>query len=382
MTGDEGLDGARYRTGVKTLGCVAAKRKALMNLRFLLKQAMPKPVKSALEHVIQGRRNSGPKYQVPQHLGKNYRTTDPTGLAELRESIMNNYHVGWRSKRSYSADGYERDLNDHLLKRLQNSRSTVIPWLDTLRPLRERKILEIGCGTGSSTLALAEQGAVVVGIDVDEGALRVARDRCRVYGVAVDVRALNATRLDEEFQHGDFDLIIFYASLEHMTLSERLAALSQAWSILPVGGMLSVIETPNRLWFFDGHTALLPFFHWLPDELAFQYSRFSSRENFREIYREQVDVSFQHFLRRGRGASFHEFDLAIQPVNTLTFARPLSAFLEENGLYRPSSAHAAFQNFLQQQSPAVPAVFFEPDLNLVIQKTASGGRPSGAAGPV
>ena len=164
-----------------------------------------------------------------------------------------------------------------------------------------------------------------------------------------------------------------------MTVSERLLALSQAWDILPVGGMLGVTETPNRLWFYDGHTSLLPFFHWLPDELAFQYSRFSTRENFREIYRERTAVSYEHFLRRGRGVSFHEFDLAIKPVDSLNIAGSLSAFLEQNGLRKPSAADVAFMKFLQKQCPAVPAPFFESALDLVIQKIASDGQQSGAA---
>jgi 2-polyprenyl-3-methyl-5-hydroxy-6-metoxy-1,4-benzoquinol methylase len=284
---------------------------------------------------------------------------------------MSNYHVGWRSREAYSDEAYERDLNDHLLNRCEEDRSLVVPWLDTLRPLRSMKILEIGCGTGSSTVALAEQGATVVGIDVDEGAVLVARDRCRVYGITADICVMGAEQIRSEFQGQAFDLIIFFACLEHMTVRERLGALSQAWEILPEHGMLGLTETPNRLWFFDHHTSHLPFFQWLPDELAFQYSRFSARENFREIYRELTAESFQHFLRRGRGVSFHEFDLAIQPVSSLNLAPSLSAFLEKNGLYTADSAHMAFSKFLQRQSPAVPAPFFERDLNLVIQKSRS-----------
>lgn len=349
-----------------------------MNLLPYLKQAIPESLKSALRPIIC--RPTAPQYQVPQHLIENHRKTDETGLAELRKSIMDNYHVGWRSKQSYSDEGYESDLNDHLLGRLRNDRNVVIPWLDALRPLNRLRILEIGCGTGSSTVALAEQGASVVGIDVDEGALRVAQDRCRIYGVTADIRVMNATQLDREFQRGDFDLVIFFACLEHMTVSERLVALRQAWDLLPVGGMLGVIETPNRLWFYDHHTSFLPFFQWLPNELAFQYSKFSTRENFREMYRQLTADSFEHFLRRGRGASFHEFDLAIQPVGSLNIVSSLSAFLEKNGLRKPIAAEVAFMNFLQQQSPTVPTPFFERDLDLVIQKTASDGQQSGQAG--
>ena len=71
-----------------------------------------------------------------------------------------------------------------------------------------------------------------------------------------------------------------------------------------------MLETPNRLRHTDTHTAWLPFYHWLPDELAFKYARFSERTNFREGYGELTDERLLHFCRRGRGVSFHRFQIA------------------------------------------------------------------------
>ena len=113
-------------------------------------------------------------------------------------------------------------------------------------------------------------------------------------------------------------------------------------------------------------TSHLPFFQWLPDELAFQYSRFSTRENFGKIYPERTPASFRHFLRRGRGVSFHDFELAIEPASGLCIAGSLSAFLDQNRLRTPLAEHVAFKNFLHHQSPAVPMPFFEKDLDLVM----------------
>ena len=127
-----------------------------------------------------------------------------------------------------------------------------------------------------------------------------------------------------------FDFIIFYASLEHMTHHERISAIRTTWDMLPPGGLLSVVETPNRLWHTDPHTSLLPFFHWLPDELAFDYSRFSSRPNFRERYDNYDDEQQRlHFLRRGRGVSFHEFVLAIGSVEQLNVRSSLAMYLHQ-----------------------------------------------------
>ena len=133
----------------------------------------------------------------------------------------------------------------------------IIPWLNSATTLQNKCILEIGCGTGSS-----------------------------------------------HFHATKFDVIIFFASLEHMTISERLLSLKGTWDMLTDEGLLVIVETPNRLWYVDSHTSFLPFFHWLPNELAFAYSKFSSRDGFRDLYNEYNETSNEHFLRRGRGGKF------------------------------------------------------------------------------
>jgi ubiquinone/menaquinone biosynthesis C-methylase UbiE len=54
------------------------------------------------------------------------------------------------------------------------------------------RVLEIGCGTGSGLVALAERGAQVVGLDLDESSLEVARRRCSMHGVVADLHVANA----------------------------------------------------------------------------------------------------------------------------------------------------------------------------------------------
>jgi hypothetical protein len=73
---------------------------------------------------------------------------------------------------------------------------------------------------------------------------------------------MTANRL---FSDRHFDYIIFYASLEHMTIEERMSAMRATWGMLSDGDLWCVIETPNRLWYHDGHTSLLPFYMWLPE---------------------------------------------------------------------------------------------------------------------
>ncbi|HEY7634327.1 MAG TPA: class I SAM-dependent methyltransferase [Gemmatimonadales bacterium] len=307
-------------------------------------------------------------YPIPRHLARNQVKVSNAGRSAIEQSVRHHYHSGWRSERNYSAAMYREDLENHVLGRLESDRRLVIPWLDKAQALKGSHILEVGCGTGSSTISLVEQGASVVGIDLDEPALVVARERCRVYEMQADLYTMNACEMAEQFRGEWFDSIIFFASLEHMTIAERLTALRAAWTMLPIEGHLVIVETPNRLWYRDGHTADLPFFHWLPNELAFRYSQLSPRENFRELYRTYDARSKEHFLRQGRGVSFHEFDLAIKPAKDLKIVSSLSTF--QGMMYKPqrSLLDRRYKSMLRRIYPEIHEGFCDDALFLIIEK--------------
>lgn len=307
-------------------------------------------------------------HRTPPQLLSRHRSIDAQAVRELEQSIKDNYFTGWRSKDHYTPAGYERDLHAHLRIRLEEDRRSVVPWLDRAGRLAGQRVLEIGCGTGSSTVALAEQGAKVTGIDLDAGALAVAKDRLRLYGLEASVRCLNSLEMRSTFGTEAFDTIIFFACLEHMTIAERLASLKDAWAMLPPGGRMVIVETPNRLWYFDEHTAWLPFFHWLPNELAFRYARFSERENFRDLYTDYTADSKEHFLRRGRGISFHEFDIAIGPVKDLKVVSSLAQFQGLRHALGRSRLNRQYRSLLTKIHPGVHPGFFEDNLDLIVEK--------------
>jgi S-adenosylmethionine-dependent methyltransferase len=305
---------------------------------------------------------------IPASMRARHRTLPGAKMERLRESIAHNYHRGWRARESYSAEAYERDLRQHLSGRLEKDRRVVLPWLQAARPLDGLRILEIGAGTGSSTVALAEQGARVIGIDIDEDALAVARDRLEVYGLEADLRNMNVTQAATAFAADPPDMVIFFACLEHMTVAERLEALPAMWSLLPRGGQLVVVETPNRLWYTDPHTSLLPFFHWLPDDLAFNYSRFSPREVFKDRYRELTPKAAEDFARQGRGVSYHEFDATLGRAESLRVVSSLSSFRGWRYHLRRPQRDRQFSGFLRALRPDLHEGFVQPWLDLILTR--------------
>jgi len=314
----------------------------------------------------------------PRHIREKFRAIDHDALERVAESLKRNYFAqaincfGETPEEYLAAAQGRKDFEDHLRGRLDHDRGSVVPWLDQAMRLRGARVLEIGCGTGSATVAIAEQGARVTAVDVEEPSVEVARERCKGYGLDVTFSVLNAAQVGERFSGEHFDFIIFYASLEHMTHEERLAAMKCTWEMLPKGAFWCVVEAPNRLWYRDDHTSLLPFFLWLPDALAFEYSRFSPRKDVLGRYRQHSAEADLDFLRKGRGVSFHEFDLAMKKSEDLRVVSSLLDFLRARSILWWMKARidgdTRFESFLAKAGPRIHPGFFQPHLDLIIQK--------------
>ena len=66
--------------------------------------------------------------------------------------------------------------------------------------------LDIGCGTATNVITLAQNGWIATGVDYAANAIRAGRRKAKQAGVSLDLRVGDATRLDGI--HGPFDLIL------------------------------------------------------------------------------------------------------------------------------------------------------------------------------
>ena len=71
-----------------------------------------------------------------------------------------------------------------------------------------RTALDLGCGTGTSAIYLAQKGLAVVGIDFAPNAIAAARDKAQRAGVAIDFHVGDVTRLDSLGVKEPFDLVL------------------------------------------------------------------------------------------------------------------------------------------------------------------------------
>lgn len=211
------------------------------------------------------------------------------------------------------------DIDNNVFERYSHSLRHVVPWLFRQIDLREKRVLEIGCGTGSSTAALAHYVHSIEGYDIHSLAVQGARKRMEIMELnnvnlhIIDEDSL-ITRIENDAE-SRYDIILLFAVIEHQSSTERHDTLKACWNLLADNGIMAVIDTPNILHYFDLHTSKLPFLHMLPDRLYAMYAANSPRPAFARSFADEEKLSENELdlkiSRWGRGASYHDFELAL-----------------------------------------------------------------------
>ena len=90
-----------------------------------------------------------------------------------------------------------------------------LDYIDRLAPLANRHVIDIGCGGGLLTEGMATRGAQVIGIDMGNAPLSVARLHQHESGLDIDYRQATAEQMAAG-QAGNFDTVTCMEMLEHV----------------------------------------------------------------------------------------------------------------------------------------------------------------------
>jgi cyclopropane fatty-acyl-phospholipid synthase-like methyltransferase len=93
----------------------------------------------------------------------------------------------------------------------------------TRRFPRGGRAIDLGCGTGTNAVYLAQHGFAVTGIDVSRRAIALARRRAKQAGVAGDFRAGDVSRLDRLCDAGAFNLALDIGCFHSLSADGRRA---------------------------------------------------------------------------------------------------------------------------------------------------------------
>jgi len=127
-------------------------------------------------------------------------------------------------------------------KALHDINGLRVGYIDGRARLAGRKVLDIGCGGGILSEAMAALGASVTGIDAGEEPLAVARLHLKETGYDVDYRLATAEQFAEEAA-GGFDMVTCMELLEHVP---DPAAIVRACARLAAHGGDVFFATLNR----------------------------------------------------------------------------------------------------------------------------------------
>lgn len=155
-----------------------------------------------------------------------------TADGNFRQAELDRF--GSLASRWWDPDGPQKPLHALNPARLQYVADRV--------PLQGARVLDVGCGGGLLTEAMAASGANALGLDLSPELVRVAKLHALESGVAVEYRVQSVEALADELP-GAFDLVTCMEMLEHVP--DPLSVIEACARLLRPGGRL-FLSTLNR----------------------------------------------------------------------------------------------------------------------------------------
>ena len=182
--------------------------------------------------------------------------------------------------------GYQPHLSrgDFVLKDVEGRTQKfkkIISVLQDFHPgTRSLNCLDIGCSSGIITSLLGNHFQMSIGMDIDQEAIRYARDQSS----SPHVRFLMADSMALPFHDNSLDVIVCNHIYEHVPYADQM--MDEVYRVLKEDGFC-YFSAGNKYMVIEGHYGL-PFLSWVPKPIAHCYLKITGKGSF--YYEEHLSL--------------------------------------------------------------------------------------------
>jgi len=156
--------------------------------------------------------------------------------------------------------------------RIQKAKKTIACLEFVMKDnLKNKKILEIGCGSGLISYEISREGNEVTYIDIQFKPLKAAINKSGFHlENYINLLIADGTKLP--FKSDYFDIVIYNHVIGHVPKRNHQQLIDESYRVLQQKGLF-YIATGNRLWPIEPHTKLL-FYHTFPKNWLITTSKY------------------------------------------------------------------------------------------------------------
>lgn len=165
-----------------------------------------------------------------------------------------------KREKTFFENSYSSQDEDSTILRL-NPEASVSLWFDDairrMGNLRGKQVIDLGCGSGVSTVYMALRGAEVTAVDISDRALNLCKLRAEANGVSERMYLCNCPIefLSVDIAKRQFDIVHGCAILHHLDLKLAIPAIS------------SLMKRGSRAYFSET-SYLNPFFRFCREKIS------------------------------------------------------------------------------------------------------------------
>jgi len=168
----------------------------------------------------------------------------------------------------------EEEINKQIedwQNKIDSSKNLVSFFIERVGEVENKRILDVGFGSGGIAIAFNHAGAEMYGVDVEPELKDIANRNVLANGAVANLKTYEGKRLPYDDNY--FDYIVCFSVVEHMSYPQEV--LNEMLRVLKVGGRV-LLTLPNKYYPKETHT-LAYFVSYMPRKLANPYLKLLKR---------------------------------------------------------------------------------------------------------